>query len=45
MLDSRKKGADAVNDMFGTNWSVKIADEINYTIDDEREAADDAVNS
>lgn len=30
MLDCRKKGAEAVNKMFGTNWSVDIADEINY---------------
>ena len=30
MIDSREKGAEAVNDMFGTNWSVHIAEEINY---------------
>lgn len=48
MIDSRKKGADAVNNMFGTNWSVKIADEINYTIpaaDIESEGANDEINS
>ena len=30
MLESRKKGAEAVNDLFGTNWGVKITPEINY---------------
>ena len=30
MLDCRKRGAEAVNEMFGTNWTVKISDEINY---------------
>lgn len=48
MIDSRKKGADAVNEMFNTNWTVKIADEINYTIpaaDIESEGASDEINS
>lgn len=31
MIASRKKGAELVNKMFGTNWSVHIADEISYT--------------
>lgn len=44
MLESRKRGADAVNNMFNTNWSVKLADEINYNLDDEREVATDEVN-
>lgn len=26
MLDSRKKGAERVNAMYGTNWSVKLAE-------------------
>ena len=26
MLDSRKKGAEKVNTMYGTNWSVKLAE-------------------
>lgn len=30
MIDSRKKGAEAVNNLFGTNWSVEVAPEINY---------------
>ena len=48
MIDSRKKGADAVNKMFNTNWTVKIADEINYTIpaaDIESEGVSDEINS
>lgn len=44
MIDSRKKGAEAVNNMFGTNWTVKIADEINYIINNESEVASDAVD-
>ena len=30
MLDCRKEGAEKVNAMFGTNWNVDIAKEINY---------------
>ena len=26
MLDSRKKGVEKVNAMYGTNWSVKLAE-------------------
>lgn len=32
MLDSRKLGAKRVNDLFGTNWSVELAPEIQYNI-------------
>lgn len=39
MLESRKRGAEAVNNMFTTNWSVKLADEINYNLDNESEVA------
>ena len=31
MINSRKKGAEKVNALFGTNWAVEIAPEINYT--------------
>ena len=31
MIESRKRGADAVNKMFGTNWQVEVAKEIQYT--------------
>ena len=41
MLESRKRGADAVNNIFGTNWTVKLADEINYNLDNESEVAAD----
>ena len=30
MLECRQKAAEEVNKMFGTNWSVKVADEIDY---------------
>lgn len=36
MLECRKKGAEAVNDMFGTNWTVHIAEEIDYGAENQR---------
>lgn len=45
MLESRKRGADAVNNMFNTNWSVKLADEINYNLNNESEVAADEVDN
>ena len=36
MIKCRKDGADAVNKMFGTNWSVHIAEEIDYGAENER---------
>ena len=44
MLESRKRGAEDVNSMFNTNWSVKLADEINYNLDNESEVATDEVD-
>lgn len=38
MLEWRKKGAEEVNKMFGKNWSVHIADEISYGVENQREA-------
>ena len=38
MIDFRKKGAEQVNKMFGTNWSVHIAKEIDYSVENERVA-------
>ena len=35
MIKCRKDGAEAVNDMYGTNWTVHIADEINYGSENE----------
>lgn len=34
MLDSRKKGAERVNRLFGTKWSVQLSPEIQYNLDD-----------
>ena len=36
MIDSRKKGAEEVNKLFGTNWTVHIAEEIDYGIENEK---------
>ena len=36
MIDCRKKAANEVNKMFGTNWSVHIAKEIDYSVENER---------
>lgn len=41
MLESRKKGCEAVNNVFGTNWSVKIADELVNALEPEKEVEDD----
>ena len=35
MIACREKGAEAVNDMYGTSWSVHIAEEINYGMENE----------
>ena len=40
MIESRKKGADKVNKMFGTNWSVHIAEEIDYSTENEMVSLD-----
>lgn len=37
MIACREKGAEAVNDMYGTNWSVHIAEEIDYGSENEVE--------
>lgn len=34
MLTERQLGAELVNSMYGTNWSVDIADELKYNEDD-----------
>ena len=36
MLKSRKDGAEKVNSMYGTNWSVHIAEEIDYGAENQR---------
>lgn len=37
MLEERKRGADAVNNMFGTSWTVRLSDEIDYTTENQPE--------
>lgn len=36
MIACREEGADAVNKMFGTNWKVHIAKEIDYSTENQR---------
>lgn len=40
MRRRRENGCEAVNNMFGTNWSVRVADEISYGDENERIAFD-----
>lgn len=40
MIHYREKGAEEVNKMFGTNWSVHIAEEIDYSTENQRVAFD-----
>ena len=40
MLHYREKGAEDVNKMFGTNWTVHIAEEIDYSTENQRVAFD-----
>ena len=37
MYEERKKGCERVNEMFGTNWSVKLSDEIDYNTENQPE--------
>ena len=34
MLEYRKRGCEVVNNLYNTNWSVKVSDEINYAVID-----------
>ena len=36
MIDAREKGAEKVNKMYGTNWTVHVAEEIDYGIENQR---------
>lgn len=40
MIKCRQDGAEKVNKMFGTNWSVHIAEEIDYSVENARVAFD-----
>lgn len=42
MLHCRESGAKAVNERFGTNWSVHVAEEIDYGSENERVQFDTA---
>lgn len=42
MIDKRKKGCEEVNKMFGTNWTVHIAEEIDYGVENQRIQFDSA---
>lgn len=44
MLKCRQMGADAVNNLYGTNWTVRITDEINYSNENEVEVNENAVS-
>lgn len=35
MLATRQKGCEAVNELFGTNWSVDVAEELKYLEEDD----------
>lgn len=35
MLEERKRGAEKVNDLFGSNWSVRLSDEIDYNTENQ----------
>ncbi len=45
MIDKRKKGCEEVNKLFGTNWTVKIAEEIDYGLENERVQFDTATET
>lgn len=42
MLKCRQMGAEAVNNLYGTNWSVRITDEINYSNENVMEVDENA---
>lgn len=37
MLEERKKGAEKVNNLFGSDWSVRLSDEIDYNTENQPE--------
>ena len=38
MINCRQRAAEKINDLFGTNWSVRLSDEIDYSEENEPEA-------
>ena len=45
MIDARERGCEAVNDMYGTNWSVHIAEEIDYGTENEPEEPEEVTEN
>lgn len=45
MLKERQEGAERVNALYGTNWSVKIADEINVGAENEVKNANEPLHN
>ena len=45
MLNSRQKGAEAVNDLYGTSWTVRLSDEIKYSEENEMEGVTENVEN
>lgn len=45
MLEERKKGCERVNKLFGTNWSVRLSDEIEYNKENEPEEPEEVKNN
>ena len=45
MIDARQKGCEAVNDMYGTNWTVHIAEEIDYGTENEPEEPEEVTEN
>ena len=41
MIRQREKAAEEVNELWGTNWSVHIAEEIDYVKENESEVIED----
>ena len=45
MIKQRQIAVDKINNLFGTNWSVRISDEINYTDENEPEEVSEDVGT
>lgn len=45
MIKQRQIAVDKINNLFGTNWSVRISDEINYTDENEPEEVSEDVST
>jgi len=45
MLNERKKGCEKINKLFGTNWSVDIAEELRYNEDEEEVKTNEVDNN